>query len=404
MPDSALALKARTIITMEGEKAARGDMLYEPLKKIDNGLILVENGRIVAIAKATQINLPPKCPVYDLGNFCLIPGVVNCHTHLDLSALAGKTSWHAGFTAWLTSLIPQLPRGQLPQETIKAASEKALDQLVHSGTRFVADIAGSAKGVLKAIISHAKKSGLTLIPCCEWWGFKDLNYSAAHPWPARVAQEIQDNPELAASCNLAGHALYSTDPQVLREVRQFCQDTGKIFSIHLAESEEETAMLTEGTGPLFELYKTQVLPDSWQAPGLKPLAYAAKLKLLGPGLLAIHGTQLDSQEAQVLACSGTPLCLCPRSNHNLGVGLPKVQELIQENVLLCLGTDGLTSNTDLDVCNEAVFLQQTFDIPPEALIRMLTVNGAQALGLTHAGRLTIGQPASVCALPEDLAF
>ena len=88
-------------------------------------------------------------------------------------------------------------------------------------------------------------------------------------------------------------------------------------------------------------------------------AYALKLGLLGSGTLAVHGTQLDAQEVEVLAASGAALCLCPRSNRNLGVGVPPVRELMESGALLCLGTDGLTSNRDLDVRKEAVWLRET---------------------------------------------
>ena len=163
---------------------------------------------------------------------------------------------------------------------------------------------------------------------------------------------------------------------------------------------EETELLTEGRGSLYELYKDVVLPPTWKAPRMRPLAFANHLGLLHSNTLAVHGTQLDRQEAQILAANGTMLCLCPRSNANLGVGLPDVHGLMEENVLLCLGTDGLSSNTDVDVCNEALFLRKKMDISPNALIRMLTVNGASALGDAHGGKLS-GR-ASFCALPDEL--
>ena len=114
-----------------------------------------------------------------------------------------------------------------------------------------------------------------------------------------------------------------------------------------------------------DLYAGVVLPPDWTAPGLRPLAYAVKLGLLGPGTLAVHGVQLDAQEVEVLAASGAALCLCPRSNRNLGVGVPPVRELMESGALLCLGTDGLTSNRDLDVRKEAVWLRETMAIAKE---------------------------------------
>lgn len=88
------------------------------------------------------------------------------------------------------------------------------------------------------------------------------------------------------------------------------------------------------------------------------------------------------------------------------MGVAPVREMMESGALLCLGTDGLTSNRDLDVRKEAVWLRETLDVPPEALVRMLTVNGAAALNVLGcgAGRLEKGGPADFCVLPEILTY
>jgi cytosine/adenosine deaminase-related metal-dependent hydrolase len=150
------------------------------------------------------------------------------------------------------------------------------------------------------------------------------------------------------------------------------------------------------------LYVGRLLPENWHAPGMRPPAYAESLGLLGPRVLAVHGVQLNAGEAARLAASGAALCLCPRSNNNLGLNVPPVFRLMESGLLLCLGTDGLVSNDDLDVRQEAVYLRETLDVPSEALVRLLTVNGAAALGLENTGQLTPGSAAGFCILPESL--
>ena len=211
---SAIAIKARTIITLEGEKPAYGQALYAPLKKIDAGLILAHQGRIVALGKEKNISLPRGCQISDLGDCCLIPGVVNCHTHVDLSFLAGQTTWGRSFAVWLRSLLPLLPRGQVPVATLIAAAQKAIESLAQTGTGCLGDIAGSAQGVLPAIFQAAKNVNLTMRHFCECFGFAT---SSKTPWPERIQAEIVDNPELAKNASLAGHALYSTGPEILHK-------------------------------------------------------------------------------------------------------------------------------------------------------------------------------------------
>ncbi len=125
---------------------------------------------------------------------------------------------------------------------------------------------------------------------------------------------------------------------------------------------------------------------------MRPAEFAASLGLFGPGFLAVHGVWLNDREMRALARSGSALCLCPRSNRNLAVGRADIAGLVESGVLLCLGTDGLTSNTDVNVLNEARFLLDV--LPEDALLRMLTINGAAALGLARAGRLAPGAPAA----------
>ena len=140
-----------------------------------------------------------------------------------------------------------------------------------------------------------------------------------------------------------------------------------------------------------------VLPEDWAVPHLRPVAYARRLDLLGPGTLAVHGVQLEPAD-------GSALCLCPRSNEYLAVGTAPVAALLESGLLCCLGTDGLSSNTDLDVRQEAVFLRERLDVAPQALIRCLTVNGAAALGLAGYGRLEPGSRAVFSVLPESLSI
>ena len=127
------------------------------------------------------------------------------------------------------------------------------------------------------------------------------------------------------------------------------------------------------------------------------------LGLLGAGTLAVHCVHVDAAEAALLAHGDTAVCLCPRSNANLAVGAAPVEMLAHAGVLLCLGTDGLSSNSDLDVRKEAVALRRRWGLPAEALIRMLTVNGVAALGLDdRLGRLYPGSMAGIAVLPEEL--
>lgn len=402
MTSPLLAIRAKSVLTLAGESPARGVRLFAPLKKIDNAALLVRDGLVEDVLPWRGARLPPGAQVRDVGPVCLAPACVNAHVHLELSHLAGRTRWGKGFTPWLESLIPLLA-APFGKEAATALASACAD-LAGTGTAHAGNVTGSLARGLTLADKACRDTGLNVSHFCEWFGFGPPFADDQRPWPPRCRAALAAEPFLAARCAPAGHALYSTAPDVLRAARKACAEQGKVFSFHLAESPEETRLLTTGDGPLRDCYEGVVLPQGWRPPGMRPLAYAASLGLLGPGVLAVHGVQLDAQEVEALAAGGTALCLCPRSNRNLGVGAPPVRALMENGGLLCLGTDGLTSNSDLDVRQEAVYLREALDVPPEALVRLLTVNGAAALGLVKSGRLTPGSPAMFCVLPEALTY
>lgn len=399
-----LVIRARTLVPMAGEGPARGEQLFAPLRKLDDAALVLVDGRVEEVASWKRCTLPPGAVVRDMGEVCLAPAVINAHCHLQLSHLAGRTRWGAGFSAWLASLIPLL-REPLSGDAIAGACE----DMAARGTGYVGDFAGEG---LALVDTAARRAGLGITHFCEWFGMAAPLIDGSRPWPprCRAALERDDRPAadvsvpLAARCAPAGHALYSTAPEVLRDARQWCVERGRVFALHLAESPEETELLLTGSGPLFDLYQGIVLPEDWRAPHLRPLACAMKFGLVGPDTLAVHGVRLEAQEMTVLAASGAALCLCPRSNRHLGVGEAPFFAAAESGVLCCLGTDGLSSNTDLDVRQEAVFLREACDAPPEALLRLLTVNAARALRLPDAGRLEPGLPGRFSVLPEGLRF
>ena len=103
------AVRARTIVPMTNEKAARGKDLFEPISSIDNGVLLVHKNYVVACGKKKDLELPKGLIVHDLGDVSLIPGVINCHAHIDISHLAGK---HSGERASQHGLQASSPSAQ----------------------------------------------------------------------------------------------------------------------------------------------------------------------------------------------------------------------------------------------------------------------------------------------------
>ena len=200
--EALLAIRAKSILTLGGEGPARAARLFAPLKKIDNGVLLVRDGLVEDVLPWSQAKLPAGTLVRDVGAVCLAPACVNAHTHLELSHLAEKTRWGRGFTAWLQSLIPLL--GAAPQAD---AVESACATLALYGTLYVGNITGSLPGGTVLADAACNEAGLTASHFCEWFGFGAPFADGERPWPPRCRQALADDPFLMARCAPGGHAL-----------------------------------------------------------------------------------------------------------------------------------------------------------------------------------------------------
>ncbi len=387
------AVRARAILPLAAEGPARGlDALAAPLERVEDGVILARDGVIMEVTtyKAFQRrpNLASSTKLTDLGPVTLAPGLVNGHSHLELSHLKDKTLLGRGFVPWVRSLVRETRKDHQEEDRAEALA-KAVKDLNAYGTAHVGDISSRIPALVAAAM-HESNLGLTLF--LELFGYEPLNPSA-----------LLCQAEERESCALAGHALYSTSAEAMVMAKRWSDAARKPFSIHLAEHPDEEEFLRTGQGPLGDFLRERILPPGWKAPGRRPVREAQRLGLLGPGTLAVHCVHCDAKDRALLAQSGSAVCLCPRSNAAIAVGEAPAAALAQSGVLLGLGTDSLASNSDLNIWEEVRFLLQKNILPPNALLRMATSNGAHALGrFGQAGTLASGARFCYSVLPDDL--
>ncbi len=457
-----IAVRARRVIPLAGEGPSRDPRdLFSPPRVLDDHVVVIR-GVFLDGACATPSNVDvPACadgaarvlsglrggvieavepmdafrrrtgvPLTDLGDVTLTPGVVNCHTHLELSHLAGRTVLGGGFVPWVKSLLP-LAGADTPPEVRAAALTEAARQLAACHTAHVGDITAVAPAAVRRAM-QAASIGCSHFAEVFGYRFTTPDGEPAAPadtaalWPRAMAELASDltAEDIALSgppgafpvpnapfpihpdAALAGHALYSTHPVAMAAARRWCERNHRVFSLHLAEHPDEVEFLTTGRGALADLLAVRVLPPGFAAPGMRPVPYAADLGLLDEGTLAVHCVQLDASDIRLLAESGAHVCLCPRSNAAINVGTAPARALAEAGAPLCLGTDSLASNHDLDLWNEARALRDLpagQDLPPAALLRLLTVDGATALGRGDIGAIVPGRRARLALLPQDFS-
>ncbi|HVR71916.1 MAG TPA: amidohydrolase family protein [Vicinamibacteria bacterium] len=354
-----------------------------------DGLVAVADGRIAWLGGRYSPGRPDG-PLTDLGNGILAPGLVNAHCHLELSHLAGRLPRAGGFVPWVEALVA----ARLYDEpgVVRERAREAIGAAQEAGTVAVGDVSNTL-----VPLDLLRDSRLRAVVFYELLGWD----------PGRCAAVLQAAEERLAGVvggldgrvrvRLAAHAPHSVSPPLLMALRR----RGGPASIHLAESEAETDFLGTGGGEWAGFLARRGLAGvPYRPAGLTPVRYLESLGVLHPGLVAAHCVHVDGEDRAILARRGVHVALCPRSNRNLGVGLPPLPDLLADGVRLCLGTDSVASGDSLDLLQDAALLHRAYPrVEPALLVRLATAGGAEALGLPDLGTLAPGQAAEMAFAP-----
>ncbi|RQW83015.1 MAG: metal-dependent hydrolase [Geobacter sp.] len=347
---------------------------------IEGGALVVENGRILAVGKLSELTASFAAPVVEFPGCAIIPGLVNAHSHLELTH----------FPSWkVRKSIDYSPRTYVDWiiQVIKIRRSLSLEERQHSvleGIRISLEAGTTALGeilsdpALLALYLSSPLSGRVYL-------------EALGQIPQRCAgilSSIADTLPLFSGTDLlsglAPHAPYTLSDDFFRELRDFSDEKSLPLMIHLSESREEATFLFDSSGPIAE----KLYPFVDWSEHLPPVrrttstAYLDFLEVLRPGTTVVHCVHITPSEAEVLKKRGVSVVLCPRSNEKLDVGAAPVHLLKAAGIPLALGTDSLASNDSLSLFDEGRFLLRKFPeqfSPPEVL-RMMTLSGAEAIG------------------------
>lgn len=359
-----------------------GWVIAAPGRVIRDGYVAVDGGRITGVGGGASF--PRDLPVKDLGPGALAPLLVNAHTHLELSALAGKVPFDRGFQGWVRRLLEE--RTTAGPEALAAGAEKGIENLAAGGCGVVADVS-----TLGITWEPLRSSGLA-----GTW-FKEFLGS-----PVDGDETAMPASETFMRASLAGHAPHTTDPAWLRQLKETTRRSGRPFSIHLDESVDEFDFITTGEGPWAAFLTERGIDFSgWALPAKGPVQYADRLGLLDAGTLAVHLIHARREEFDILRRRSVHVCLCPRSNRNLHGRLPDLPGMLAAGIAPCLGTDSLAGTESLSLFDEMAFCARAYPgVSPETILAMATLNGAAALGMGgHFGSLTPGKSAGMLYLP-----
>jgi cytosine/adenosine deaminase-related metal-dependent hydrolase len=374
---------------------------------IRNGWVVVDRGRVVALGGPRADDRSPSpahAPArdHDLGAVALLPGLVNAHTHLELSHLRDEIAPASAFVTWIRGVMAA--RRQRPDARsveIMDGIRRGIDEAIACGTAVVGDISNTL----------ATFEPLTASPLAAVVFYELIRFRAPDP-AALVEAAAAEIAALAPSdrvrTSLAAHAPYSVAPLVFRALRKAVDRDGFVpCSVHLSESAEEVEFIQTGGGPWRALLEELGSWDpAWVAPGVSPVQFLDDAGFLGANVLAVHGVQMTLDDLGRLKARGTTLVTCPRSNGHTGAGAPPLQDFYDAGVRVAVGTDSLASAPDLNVFAELATMRALApSIPAASLLRSATAEGARALGFdADYGTIEPGKRARLIAVdvPADV--
>lgn len=366
---------------------------------IKDGWVAVDRGRVVALGRAGRDHPGAR---HDLGSVAILPGLVNAHTHLELSYLRDQMPPSREFVAWIRAVVAA--RRQRPDPSaleVMEGVEAGIAEAVRCGTALVGDISNT-------LVTFGP---LTRSPLAAVVFYELIRFNAPDPegFVEDACRELDRFIETEnVRTSLAAHAPYSVAPLVLRAIRRAVDlDSFAPCSVHLSESADEVEFIRNGGGawrPFLE--DVGAWDATWTPPGGSPVQFLDESGFLDGRVLAVHGVQMTKSDLARLASRGTTLVSCPRSNGHTGAGAPPIADFYASGVRVAVGTDSLASTPDLNVFAELATMRALApSVPASRLLDSATRQGARALGFdADYGTIEPGKQARLLAvsIPDDL--
>ena len=374
---------------------------------IHDGWVAIEAGRIQSVGPTFRSgvsdsgNIHDSGNVRDLGDVAILPGLVNAHTHLELSYLHERIPSTKGFGVWVREVMHT--RRQYPDTSdprILEPARQAVADARAAGTALFGDISNTL-----ATVRLLRDAGMPAQVFHELTGFTEQNPDARVQEARARADTLGGSGDVRVS--VAPHAPYSVSAALFKAIRaDLDRHPNAVSSVHLGETPEEVELLRAGTGEIRTvLEELGRWPDDWRAPGVGPVEYLATLGVLDPRMLVVHGVQFSDEDLDRLRVLGSTVVSCPRSNVHVGVGAPPLQRFYDSAVPVAFGTDSLASVGDLNVFSELAEARRLAPaVPARRLLESATKIGARALGFgDDFGTIEPGKRAALIAVqvPAD---
>jgi cytosine/adenosine deaminase-related metal-dependent hydrolase len=356
-----MILRARTVVTMDGPP-------------IENGAVAIDANRIVDVGTFDEVRMRQAGEIVDLGEQALLPGLINAHCHLDYTSLRGKIPKPKSFTDWIRAINRE--KAKLSPADYVASINQGFAEAKRFGTTTIANLTAFPE-----LIPQVQ-------PAIRAIWFAELI-------DVRASVDV----DLAEVQGLAPHAPFTASADLYRR----CEARGGLLTTHLAESREEMAMFRDADGPLYDFMKEigRDMSDCGRGTPIEQFLGHPRRK----DWMLVHLNEITESDFDLLARSTSKFSIvhCPRSHKYFEHSPFQFGKLRDLGFNICLGTDSLASNDDLNLFAEMRAFKRSFaDVSPEGILQMVTSNPARALGQAELlGRIRQNHHVDLVAVPQS---
>jgi formimidoylglutamate deiminase len=298
-----------------------------------------------------------------VANRLTIPGFVNAHSHAFQRALRGRTEG-GDFWAWRDAMLELA--GRQTSERVRIDYEQVYGEMRGAGYTAVGEFhyLGFEQALAAAEAAGGARITFVLLYVAYARGGLDRFRQAS---PADYLNQVENLREHGIEVGLAPHSVRACPPLWLAQIGRYAAEHELPLHVHADEQPRE-------------------IEECIQEHGIRPIELLAKSGCLGPRTTIVHATHADDAELDLLAQSGSRICVCPTTEANLGDGYFPVERVLERGIPICIGSD---SNTRIDPLEELRELDgiarrsalRRDVIAPDALLRMGADEGAASLGL-----------------------
>jgi len=356
---------------------------------IRNGAILIApTGRVVAVGPDHAVPAPPGSRAEAFPDAILFPGLVNAHTHLELTGLAGRVS-RSSFPDWIRG-VREL-KSSLEPDWFREAAREGVRNAFAAGITTVLDT-GDSGAVLPALV----ELGGSGVAYQEVFGPHPEQLAESMEGLERRVAVLRDQTTDRVRLGVSPHAPYTVSGPLYRAVARFARREGLSIAVHVAESEAETELVVANRGAFADAWRARGIPpivdQIGPPPGFSvpsspphsacrsPLSWLDYNGVLGRDTLCIHAVRSDDADIALLADRGAGVAHCPASNARHGHGDAPLPRLLGKGIRVGLGTDSVISVGQLDLFAEMRAARAIGRLTASEALSLATIGGAQLTG------------------------